>query len=47
MTLLVRGDGCQKGIQAAVVNSIYDFRYRECVRQSEKIWECLVKRILY
>ena len=47
MTLLVRGGGCQKGIQAAVVTSIYDFRYRGCVKQSEKIWECLVERISY
>ena len=47
MTFVVRGDGCQEGIQAAVVASIYDFRYQGCVRQSEKICECLVERILH
>ena len=47
MTCVVRGDGCQEGIQAADVASIYDFKYRGCVRQYEKIWECLVERVLY
>ena len=47
MTFVVRGDGCQGGIQATDVASIYDFKYRGCVRQYEKIWECFVERILH
>ena len=47
MTFLVRDNGCQEGIQAADVASIYDFKYRGCVRHSEKIWEYLVERILH
>ena len=47
MTFLVRGDGFQECIQAVDVASIYDFKYRGCVRQPEKTWECLVECILH
>ena len=47
MTFLVRDDDCQEGIQAVDVASIYDFKYRGCVRRPKKTWECLVECILH
>ena len=47
MTFLVQDGGCQEGIQAADVASIYDFKYRGCIRRPEKTWECLVECIFH
>ena len=33
--------------KVAVVASIYDFKYRGCIRHIEKIWEYLVEHILH
>ena len=47
MTSWVWGDGWQRRAQKAIVTSICDLLCREYVSQSEKMWKCLVKRVLH